>query len=368
MSRARVLWVVDSVDAAIGSFAGVTEILRYLDRDAFDVRAVLPAPGGCSRALESCGVAVRHRPIVPSGWTLRYLMAVAWFRRLLRRAAIDLVYFPDYTRWRPAELLAARWSRVPAVVHLRAPPDDALVTDPSLRGVGIVGSSAAILRPLRDRLPAAAMHVAYPCIDFAPFEPGAGRRGEFFDAAAPLVGFVGMFRPEKGIEYFLDMAAMLRARCPAARFVAAGDESPSAARQWLARMRRHAEERGVADVVHFAGLRTDVADVMRSLDVLVVPSLREGFGRVIVEANAVGVPVVAFADWGIPEALEDGRTGILVPPRDTTALANAVRRVLSDGTWRAQVAADAPARVRARFAPDAQVRVIEAAWRQALAT
>lgn len=367
MSRARVLWVVDTVDAAIGSFAGVTEILRHLDRDAFEVRAIVPAAGPCSRALEACGVAVRCRPIVPSGWTLRYLSAVASLRRALRRDAIDLLYFPDYVRWRPAELLAARWARVPAVVHLRAPASEAMLDDPSLRSVGLVASSAAILRPLRERLPGVAMQVAHPCIDFTPFGAGANRRGEFFAAAAPIVGFVGMFRPEKGIEYFLDMAAILRRSRPDVRFLAVGGESPNGAHDWLARMRNHAAAGKLTDVVHFTGLRTDIPELMRTLDVLVVPSLREGFGRVIVEANAVGVPVVAFDCWGIPEAMEDGRTGMLVPRRDTAALAAAVQRILDDAAWRAQVAASAPERVRTRFAPAMQVRAIEAAWRRALA-
>ena len=368
MPRARVLWVVDTVDAAVGSFAGLLEIVRRLDRAAFDVVAVLPAPGACARAFEASGVPVHFRPLVSSGRTLRYLGAVLSFGRWLRHQAIDLVYFPDHRRWRPAELLAARWVGVPAVVHLRTPPGAGFIDDPTLRGIrAIIGSSAALLQPLRQRLPDTAMRVAYPCIDFERFAAGPDRRGEFFAPGVPLVGFVGMFRPEKGIEYFLDMAAILRVQQPAVRYLAVGDESPGAGRDWLAQMRRHAATGGVADVVHFTGLRTDIPEIMRTLDVLVVPSLCEGFGRVVVEANAVGVPVVGFDAWGIPEALEDGVTGVLVPPRDAVATAAAVRRVLDDAAWRAQVAAIAPARVRARFSPAAQVQAIEATWRQALA-
>ncbi len=368
MSRTRVLWVVDQVDASIGSFAGLLEILRHLDRDMFDVTAVVPAPGNCSRALAARGIPVLCRPIVPSGRNLGYLRTVASFWRLLRREAVDLVYFPDHARWRPAELLAARWAGAPAVVHLRAPPSDGMVTDPSLRDArAIIGNSAATLRPLRGRLADAVMHIVYPCIDFERFGPGADRRDEFFPRGVPVVGFVGMFRPEKGIEYFLDMAAILRTELPDVRYLAVGGESPGATGDWLARMRRHAAARAVADVVHFAGVRTDIPEIMRTLDVLVVPSLREGFGRVIVEANAVGTPVVGFDAWGIPEVIEDGVTGLLVPPRDAVATAAAVRGVLDDGGWRARVAAVAPARVRARFSPAAQVRAIEAVWRRALA-
>ena len=258
----------------------------------------------------------------------------------------------------PAELLAARWVAVPAVVHLRTPPRAGFFDDPTLRsGRAACGSSAAVLKPLRERLPGTPFHVVYPCIDFDRFDAGADRRGEFFPPGTPIVGFVGMFRPEKGIEYFLDAAAILHRQRPAVRYLAVGGESPGSGRDWLAHMRRHAATRGVADVVHFTGLRTDIPELMRTLDVLAVPSLCEGFGRVIVEANAVGVPVVAFDSAGIPEALEDGVTGMLVPLRDTTAMVAAGGRALDDANWRTRVAALAPVRVRTRF--DARAEVVD---------
>jgi glycosyltransferase involved in cell wall biosynthesis len=367
MAAVRVLWVVDVVDASIGSFNSVLGILRHLDRDAFDVVAVVPAPGRCSQALEGLGARVLYRPIVASGKTLRYLGAVISAYRMLRREACGLVYFTDHARWRPAELLAARLARLPAVVRFGAPPSDAMAADPSLRGArAIIGDSRATLRPLRGHMPDTALHVVYPCIDLDRFGRGPDRRGNFFARDAPIVGFVGMFRPEKGIEYFLEMAAILRTARPDVRYLAVGGES-AGERNWLARMQGHAAACGVDDVVHFAGLRTDIPEIMRTLDVLVVPSLTEGFGAVIVEANAAGVPVVASSVGGIPEVLEDGITGILVPPRSAAALAAAVQRILDDGAWRARVAALAPARVRARFSPAAQVRASEAIWRAALA-
>ena len=94
--------------------------------------------------------------------------------------------------------------------------------------------------------------------------------------------------PEKGIEYFLDMARLLRTRHPGVRFLMVGGESASHDRGWLPRMKGYAEQLGLADVVHFAGPREDIPDIMRSIDLLVVPSLNEGFGRVILEAERVG--------------------------------------------------------------------------------
>lgn len=131
-------------------------------------------------------------------------------------------------------------------------------------------------------------------------------------------------------------------------------------------MRRYAVEHGLADVMHFTGTRTDIAALMHRMDVLVVPSHTEGFGRVLIEANAVGRPVVANAVGAVPEVVEDGITGVLVPAGDTAVMAAAVLRVPDDPAWRAAVAAQAPARVRARFSPTTQVPALEAVWQHVL--
>ncbi len=175
-----------------------------------------------------------------------------------------------------------------------------------------------------------------------------------------------MFRPEKGIEYFLDMARRVHDTRPDVRFLAVGGESSVADIGWFDRMRAYAGSLGLAEVVHFTGTRTDVADLMASMDVVVVPSLNEGFGRVIVEANAAGRLVVGADAAGIPEVVQPGVTGLLVPPRDAHALANAVMRILDDGEWRSRAARDLPAATRERFSPDVQMARLQQAWDDAI--
>jgi glycosyltransferase involved in cell wall biosynthesis len=287
---------------------------------------------------------------------------------MLARERIDAVYFPNYEAWRPPSLVGAWWAKVPFVAHLRAPATAAAAADPWLRSAAaIIGNSAATLRAFRGLVPAERLVVAHTFIDFERFGPGPDVRTELAPPGHPVVGFVGFFRPEKGVDDFLDMAKILRARRPEIRFAAVGGDSPRATgRSFRAEMKRRAAAIGVDDVVCFTGPRDDVAEIMRSLDVLVVPSLDEGFGRVILEANAVGKPVVGSNAAGIPEVIEDGVTGILVPPRDPPALADAVLRILDDADWRARVAADAPGRVRQRFDPRRQVERIEEVWRRAV--
>src|SRR6185295_19106861 len=110
------------------------------------------------------------------------------------------------------------------------------------------------------------LHVIHNGLDLERFGPGADCRGELVPRGVPIVGFVGMFRPEKGIEHFLAMAARLRAERPDVRFLAVGGESPGTGRDWLAKMKSHAAALGIGDVVVFTGVRTDIPELMRTID------------------------------------------------------------------------------------------------------
>jgi glycosyltransferase involved in cell wall biosynthesis len=106
---------------------------------------------------------------------------------------------------------------------------------------------------------------------------------------------------------------------------------------------------GVQDHVHCVGNRNDVAEILQSFDVFVISSKNEGFSNAIVEAMASGVPVIAPASGGNPEAIEDGRTGLLVRPQDSVDLADAMIRLCSDAALRARFSAAGRERVRAEF-------------------
>jgi glycosyltransferase involved in cell wall biosynthesis len=175
-----------------------------------------------------------------------------------------------------------------------------------------------------------------------------------------------VFRPEKGVEYFLEMARLVHARAPQVRFLAVGGDSAVEDIGWLDRMKHLANELGVDRLVCFPGSRDDIQDIMHSIDVLVVPSLDEGFGRVIVEAAAAGVPAVGANAAGIPEVVRDGQTGLLVPPRDGAAIATAVLRMLDDEGWRRQLGESARSNARERFAPARQIAELQSAWADAL--
>ena len=139
---------------------------------------------------------------------------------------------------------------------------------------------------------------------------------------APLVGVVARLAPVKGVKFLLDGAPQILSCVPSAHFVLAGD-GPSRARLEL-----QARELKLEHRVHFLGMRADVAPLYRAFDCLALPSLQEGTPVSLVEALAASAPVVACDVGGVSLLIQHEKTGLLVPPRDSLALAAAIVRAL----------------------------------------
>ena len=158
-------------------------------------------------------------------------------------------------------------------------------------------------------------------------------------ADAPVVVSVMRLAPQKAPLDFIDAAGGLLREMAEARILIVGDGP----------LRQSAEARcralGIRERVVFTGLRTDVADLLAASDVLALASLWEGLPRVIPQAMAAGLPVVATAVAGNAEAVADGMTGILVPPRNPAALGSALAAVLADRTRAAAMGAAGRTRV-----------------------
>jgi glycosyltransferase involved in cell wall biosynthesis len=163
-------------------------------------------------------------------------------------------------------------------------------------------------------------------LDLAPFQgrPPAGRlRRELgLPARGPLIGALCRLTEVKGVEHFLEAAVLLSRRYPDARFLIAGDGYHRAA------LERYAVELGLAGRVIFTGMRKDVPAFLSEVQVSVLPSRSEALSNTLLESMAAGAAVVATRVGGNPEVVEDGVTGILVPPREPEALAAAIARLI----------------------------------------
>jgi glycosyltransferase involved in cell wall biosynthesis len=160
------------------------------------------------------------------------------------------------------------------------------------------------------------------------------------DRDVPLIVIAAVLRPEKRIDVLLEAFAQVRTAVPHAHLMIAGDGDCRPALEMQARAM------GLDHAVHFLGRRTDVDSVLRAADVGALSSDREGSPLLMFECMANGTPLVATCVGGVPDVIEHGRTGLLVPRRDPAALAQGLISLLTDPARRAAIATAAQERVR----------------------
>jgi glycosyltransferase involved in cell wall biosynthesis len=156
-----------------------------------------------------------------------------------------------------------------------------------------------------------------------------------FDKNTVVIGNVAALAPHKSQSDFIIAAEKVREKIPAARFLIVGEGE---LRPDLERM---IAERELKDAVTLTGFRKDVLEVLSRFDCFVLSSYLEGLCTSIMDAHAMGIPVVATRTGGVPDLVIDGETGLLVPPRDPGALADAIERMVGDEELRARCSAQA---------------------------
>lgn len=359
------------------------DLLAHLDRNRI-VPILATSPGGLlvDRA-EALGLQVELLDLDPEvltlsreewsrnrwafAWRARsYMKEVARLAALMRRQGIAVIH-TNTLKAHVLGSLVALWARKPIVWHMRDLPStrgDAR----ALLGVlfklvkpGILAISRAVAEdlPLAMRV---RTRVVYNGLDLAAFDLAAAEPAELPlpPGDGPVIGTVSYLIPWKGQEIFLRAAAQLLESHPNWRFVVVGDPIFQF-RTERDRLERLADDLGIRDRVSFAGHREDIPAVMRALDLFVLPSLYEPFGRVLIEAMAARRPIVASRAGGVPEIVLDGETGVLVPPGDPEALADAIADLVIDRDKAEQLAAAGRARVEKHFSLEATVEgVLEA--------
>jgi glycosyltransferase involved in cell wall biosynthesis len=179
----------------------------------------------------------------------------------------------------------------------------------------------------------------------------------------PIVATLGRLDPQKGQEEFLRSLPLVLKDRKDAYFVIAGDETRGE-EGYKKRLLDLSSQLGVSDNVGFFPFTEEVPEFMAAIDLFVLPSYSETYGLVLIEAMAMGKPVVATDAGGVPEIVEDGRDGLLVPPRDEKALADAIVRILKDPSLQSsfsnQARKDALERFDAARCVDQLVRLLDA--------
>lgn len=187
------------------------------------------------------------------------------------------------------------------------------------------------------------VQVIHPGIDLRRFIRVPGdtelRRELAGGSDVPLVAVVGRLDVKKGIHVLLEAMSLLAGEAARARLIVVGTVGTGPP-EYAERLHTDAD-RLLAGRVRFLGRRSDIAEILRVVDVLVVASPAEPFGLTALEAQASGTPVIGTTGGGIPEFVVHEKTGLLVPPNDPSSLADALTRMLSDATLREQLVDEA---------------------------
>jgi glycosyltransferase involved in cell wall biosynthesis len=344
-----------------GSDRQLLESVDGMTRAGYAVTVCLPADGPLVPLLEAAGARVQVvgfpvlrravlRPIALLRFLLQSVVALVRLVALTRRVAPHVVYVNTVTM--PVWLLAARLARRPVLAHVHEAEEDAPrlirvgLAAPLLLAHRVVGNSATSIRALTDvigRLGAHSVVVPNGVRARTAALPEAGVR-----TGPARVALVGRLSPRKGTDVALEAVARLRAQGRDVVIDLCG--TVFTGYEWFEdELRVRAARPDLAGAVEFLGYVDPTEPVLARAAVVLVPSRVEPFGNTAVEGLLAGRPVVASDTQGLAEIIDSGRTGVLVPPDDADALAEAVGQLLDDPAAAERLAAAGRADALQRF-------------------
>ena len=342
----------------------VLNLVRHLPARFEPMVCCIHEAGPIGDEIRKTGVPVDVLGLTPG---LRRPFAVGGIRAYLRRTQPHIVHTFLLTASVYGRL-AAMLERVPVVIgtevnmYERKRRHHAIAERLLMAGTDRVIASAASVRDFYIRqvhADPAKVDVIYNAVDFTQAQPAtshtAVRTALGIPADAPVAGVIARLTEQKGHRFLFDALASRPELSNVHLLVIGGGELRDALVQ-------RARVLDLTPRVHFLGARRDLGDLLAAMDVFVMPSLWEGLPLSMVLAMGAGVPVVATAVAGIPEVVDDGRTGLLVAPGDGVALGAALARLFTDGALRAQLGRDARASVLPRFGIDKYVESIVALY------
>ena len=365
----RVLFLHGVVEIG-GAERDLLSLLRWLDRGKWQPLVACPGTGPLVTALQTLSVPVV--PIQLPAWRKlrempRRLPACFKLTYILRRTQTALLHVNDLW-WAPVARLAAQPLSLPWVVSVRQHLEPRRVRQYHLNRAPYILTLTEAAREvlLANGVPAARVRTIHSGVDpeeYSPATSGATIRAQLgIPFEAPAIGCVANVLKIKGHDILIEAFSKVVKMDPRAHCLIVGKhDSP-----YGAEVRALADRLGLAERTHFLGFQEDVRPFLAAMDVVVLASWSEGLPIALIEAMAMAKPVVATCVGGIPEVVEDGKTGVLVPPGDVNALAEALQTLLSDPVSRQQMGQAGRQRVVERFGLAQSVAAIHQVYKELL--
>lgn len=269
-------------------------------------------------------------------WLLFFIPSMISLIRLIKRNRVTIVYTvgsPMYLQgpiaaklsgaklvWLLEDVYTPKWIKGLLLPFLRFLPDEVAVVAEAVREYYLGNNTSKNTALL------------HPPVDTTKFHPDYNverYRGEFkLKPEEKVIGIVGNINPLKGYEYFFPAAKLIKAAFPNIRFLVVGKRLETQEKYWRRLQALIANLEIEADLI-LTGSRIDIPQMMNLMDIFVLASVSEAAPAVVLEAMACAKPIVATRVGGVPELIIDGETGILVPSKDSKAIAEAVLYLLN---------------------------------------
>jgi glycosyltransferase involved in cell wall biosynthesis len=262
-----------------------------------------------------------------------------------------------YTNTQKAHLIGvigSKIARIPCLSHFRDILPDTMLTKIWLYIFCLFTTKIiAISKAVRDRLPIKRkIKIIYNGVKMYPSSLQKSN-------SKCIIGYVGQIARWKGVEYFIKAAGLIQKELPKANFIVVGG-AIFGDTQYLKELKQLALNLSLNGKLQFVGKKEDPIPYINKLDILVHPPVEpEPFGRILIEASLLGKPIVASHIGAIPEIIKDEETGILVPPRDSSAIASAIKRLINNPEFAKSMGERAKERAIKYFNVNKMVKEIE---------
>lgn len=360
----KVLYL-DSVSVIGGAEISLLTLLKNLNRKMFDPLVILPERGMLCDRVQALNIELKLLPLnkINIRNPMPYLKTVWSLVKILRNHKIDILHC-NMDICNQYGMIAAKLVGIPVVTHTRNILGKRAFRRMFLRGADVLIANSRICAESYSQYVSKGQRVdvIYNAVDTGQFHPEGRcdlksrfniRNGEF------VIGQIAQITPNKGQDVFIRALAQAVETHPNIRALIVGDTVIDNSDWFLDELKQLVKELDLVDKIVFTGFVEDIVDVYRCLDLVVLPSKSEGFGRTIAEAMAMTKPVIASRVGGLQELVLDGETGILTPPEDSNAFAEAILRMIEDRKLASELGINGRRRVEEKFSIEDSVKKTE---------
>lgn len=344
MRPVRILHVIRPAEG--GMKGHLLALAGGLHKFGYDIEVACPGDSSLAREIQGLGLAVHFINLVGPLNPIQDLRCVIQLYKIVRQGQYDIIHFHGAKAGLVGRIaaVASRCPRTVLTAHNFIIYDEVPLAKKILFKYGekllsratsrIITVSEALKADLTDNYQLKAEHITpvYNGIDTAKYlerrdhAPTKTKWG--IGQAKYVIGTVARMAPQKGLQYLLEAVALIKKTDPRKAgeiaCVVAGDGPLQA------ELANQAKRLGIENQIIFPGFVRDMPDVLACLDIFVIPSIAEGLSITTIEAMAAGLPVIASRVGGLPELVDEGVTGYLVEPRNPSALAQAILKMMNE--------------------------------------